>query len=56
MHPYPVPAQEIRRELTVSNSRFISTLAPVFSVDEAKAFITRIKAEFAMPPITCPST
>jgi len=46
MKPYPVPAQEIRRELTVANSRFISTLAPVFSVDEAKAFILRIKAEF----------
>ncbi len=46
MHPYPVPAHEIRRELTVSNSRFISTLIPVFSVDEAKAFIHRIKAEF----------
>jgi uncharacterized YigZ family protein len=47
MHPYPVPAEEIRRELTVSNSRFISSLAAVFSVDEAKAFIARIKAEFA---------
>ena len=46
MHPYPVPAHEIRRELTVSNSRFISTLAPVFSVDEARAFVSRIKAEF----------
>ena len=46
MLPYPVPAQEIRRELTVSNSRFISSLSPVFSVDEAKAFIVRIKAEF----------
>ena len=47
MPPYPVPLKEIRRELTVSNSRFIASLAPVFSVDEAKAFITRIKAEFA---------
>jgi uncharacterized YigZ family protein len=46
VHPYSVPAQEIRRELIVSNSRFISTLAPVFSVDEAKAFISRIKTEF----------
>jgi uncharacterized YigZ family protein len=46
MHPYPVPASEIRREITISNSRFISTLAPVFSVDEAKTFIQRIKAEF----------
>jgi uncharacterized YigZ family protein len=46
MPPYPVPAHEIRRELTISNSRFISTLCPAFSVDEAKAFIIRIKAEF----------
>jgi len=46
MQPYPVPAHEIRRELSVSNSRFISTLVPVFSVEQAKAFIQRIKAEF----------
>lgn len=46
MPPYPVPLKEIRRELTVSNSRFIASLAPAFSVDEAKAFIARIKAEF----------
>ena len=46
MPSYPVPAGEIRREFNVSNSRFIATLAPVFTVDEAKAFIHRIKAEF----------
>lgn len=46
MSRYPVPAQETRLELTVLNSRFIATLAPVFSVDEAKAFIARVKAEF----------
>ena len=46
MPAYPVPAREIRRELTISNSRFISSLAPSFSVDEAKAFIQRIKVEF----------
>lgn len=46
MKPYPVPAHEIRREFTVSHSRFISSLAPAFSVEEAKAFILRIKAEF----------
>ncbi len=46
MPNYPVPAHEIRRELTISNSRFISTLAPTFSVDEAKKFIQRIRAEF----------
>ncbi len=46
MSRYPVPAQKTRIELTVLNSRFIATLAPVFSVDEAKAFIARVKAEF----------
>lgn len=43
---YPVPAKEIRREIVVGGSRFIATLAPVFSVEEAKAFIARIKVEF----------
>jgi uncharacterized YigZ family protein len=42
-----IPAQEARVEIKVVNSRFIATMAPVFSVDEAKAFIARIKAEFA---------
>jgi uncharacterized YigZ family protein len=46
MHPYPVPLYEIRREFSISNSRFITSLAPVFTVDEAKVFVTRIKAEF----------
>jgi uncharacterized YigZ family protein len=46
MKPYPVPAREIRCELSVANSRFITTLSPAFSVEEAKAFILRIKAEF----------
>jgi uncharacterized YigZ family protein len=47
MKRYPVPAEEIRREMTVSNSRFIATLAPVFSVEEAKAFIARLRDEFS---------
>lgn len=47
MKRYPVPAQEIRREMTVSNSRFIATLSPVFSVEEAKAFVARLREEFA---------
>ncbi len=46
MKRYHVPAEEIRKEQIVVNSRFIASLAPVFSVDEAKAFITRIKSEF----------
>ena len=44
---YPIPAREVRTEIRVKNSRFIATAAPVFSVEEAKAFVSRIKAEFA---------
>lgn len=44
---YSIPFNEIRREQIVVNSRFIATLAPVFSIDEARAFIARIKKEFA---------
>ncbi len=46
MKRYPVPAEEIRREILVVNSRFIASLAPAFSVDEARAFIQRVKSEF----------
>ena len=45
--PYLIPAHEIRRELIVINSRFIVTLAPAFSTDEARAFIKRIRQEYA---------
>jgi uncharacterized YigZ family protein len=44
---YLLPAKEIRRELTVSNSRFIATLAPAFETDAAKAFVARIRQEFS---------
>jgi uncharacterized YigZ family protein len=44
---YSIPLTEIRRELEVLNSRFIATLAPVANVPEARAFIARIKKEFA---------
>jgi uncharacterized YigZ family protein len=46
MKRYPVPAIEIRRELVVVNSRFIATLAPVFTVEGARAFTARVRAEF----------
>lgn len=42
-----IPAAETRVELTVVNSRFIATIAPAFSVDEARAFVGRVRAEFA---------
>jgi len=44
---HSVPLTEIRREHVVINSRFIATLAPVFGAEEARAFIARIKKEFA---------
>ncbi len=44
---YSIPLHEIRREQVVVNSRFIATLAPVFSIDEARAFIARVRKEFA---------
>jgi uncharacterized YigZ family protein len=44
---YPIPAAETRVEIEVKKSRFIATAAPVFNVEEAKAFIGRIKREFS---------
>jgi uncharacterized YigZ family protein len=44
---YLLPLEEIRREIVVVNSRFIASLAPVASADEARAFIKRIREEFA---------
>lgn len=46
MKRYPIPAQEARAEIMVINSRFIASAAPAFSVEEARAFIARIRAEF----------
>lgn len=47
LKPYFIPLAEIRREHVIVNSRFIATLAPVFNVEEARAFIARIKKEFS---------
>lgn len=44
---YPIPAEETRTEMRVSNSRFVATAAPTPSVDDAKDFIGRMRAEFA---------
>jgi uncharacterized YigZ family protein len=41
-----VPAHEIRRELTVVNSRFIVTLAPATNVEAARTLINRVHKEF----------
>jgi len=45
--PYLIPAEEFRREQVIVNSRFIATLTPVASTDEARAFIARIRKEFS---------
>jgi uncharacterized YigZ family protein len=42
-----IPAGEARAEIAVTRSRFIATAGPVFTVDEARAFVARIKKEFA---------
>jgi len=41
-----VPARETRAEILVVNSRFIATAGPAFRLDEARAFLARIRAEF----------
>lgn len=46
MKRYPIPARETRTEIQVANSRFIATIAPVFSVDQAREFINKIKDDF----------
>ena len=52
MKRYTIPAQETRTEIQVLNSRFIATAAPVFTVDEAKAFVARIRQSLPTPPTT----
>ncbi len=47
MDRYPIPARTTRVEILVVNSRFIATAGPAFSVEEAKAFITDVREEFA---------
>lgn len=41
-----VALEPVRRELSVSNSRFIASLAPVESVGAAKAYIAAVRHEF----------
>jgi uncharacterized YigZ family protein len=44
---YLIPLTEIQREHVVANSRFIATLAPVPTIEAARAFLARIRQEFA---------
>jgi uncharacterized YigZ family protein len=43
---YPIPAGPARTEIRVVNSRFIGSAEYTPTVDEAKAFIARVRAEF----------
>jgi uncharacterized YigZ family protein len=47
MQRYRIPAERTRTEIMVVNSRFITTVVPVFSVEEAREFIHEIKKEFS---------
>lgn len=43
---YPIPACEHRAEQVIQRSRFIATVGPAASADEATAFVRRVAAEF----------
>lgn len=47
MSNYYLPLTQLRKEHVVMNSKFIATLAPAISIEEARAFISRTKKEFA---------
>ena len=46
MEEYIIPASRFSIESRVANSRFIATISPVFTVQEAKDFILEIKKSF----------
>ncbi len=50
MTPYPIPAQTVRIENRVVNSRFIATIGRADTVEQAKAFIQAVRDE--MPDAT----
>lgn len=43
---YSIPLAEIRCEHIVVNSKFIASLSPVFNVEQAREFVSRIRKEF----------
>ena len=47
MENYFVPASRYSLETRVANSRFIATISPAFSVEEAKGFIAQINKKYA---------
>jgi uncharacterized YigZ family protein len=53
MKRYPIPASQARVEEVISRSRFITTAGPAGSVEEARAFIARVRNEFADATHNC---
>ena len=53
MSRYPIPAGRARCEETIHRSRFITSIAPSATADEARAFIADIRAEFAGATHNC---
>lgn len=53
MSRYPVPARSARVEEVILRSRFITTAAPVATVEAARAFIARIRTEFSDATHNC---
>lgn len=50
---YPVPARVHRVEQEIRRSRFIATIAPAASADEAAELVSRVSAEFADATHNC---
>lgn len=50
---YPVPAARHRVEEEIRRSRFITTVAPAHTLDEARAFIREARVEFAAANHNC---
>lgn len=50
---YPIPAGQHRVEEEIRRSRFITTVAPAASVDEARAFIDAMRGEFETANHNC---
>lgn len=50
---YPVPATIHRAELAIERSRFIATVAPAGTTDDAAAFVRQVSAEFADATHNC---
>jgi uncharacterized YigZ family protein len=46
MNAYRIPAQIVETEISVVNSRFITTLGPVFNTEQAKAFISQTRTHY----------